>query len=302
MTLEIREQAAIGLRDELIAHLSLIGAIFAWGSAFVATKYIIDDVPPMSLALLRTGIAAAALAGLTLARGIGLRVSGRDLRLLILLGAVGVSYFYIGLNLGLDRVTATNASLLLLPFPALTAFGAWLVLREPLGVKRVAGILIALLGALFMTITMATGEAGGSLVGNLLVVSTTLTWAAYTIAGRVYFPRWRVEVSTSWILLGGTIVLIPPALIEIALGHYPRLGLGTLLIVIYIAVACTAAPYLLWNRGVETVEAARASVYNYLQPVVVVLLAFSILNERPTWESLAGAALAITGTYIVARR
>lgn len=303
MAVGASEQVAVEPRtSEWVAHGLLVATACAWSAGIVASKFVLDDVPPMLLAFIRCLLASVFLLVVVRARGIDLRVSAAELRLLALLGALGVSYFYIGSNLGLRWTTATTASLLLLPFPAITAIGARLFLGEHLNLRRIAGIAVALLGAAFLTIATSTGGFGGSLLGNLLILSTTLTWTSYTLIGRNAFARWPLEVSTTWIMLTGTLAVMPFALGELALGSRPNLSLAGLAIIVFIAVASTAAPYLMWNRGVETVGATRASIYMYLQPVAVMLMAFPVLGERPGLVTLAGGTVVVAGTFLVARR
>lgn len=291
-----------GRRPELTAHALLTLTSILWGSSFVGVKLIVDNVPPMLLGLLRAAVATAVLAAFARSRGVSLRVSGRDFAILSMLGLFGIGYYYFGINLGIRLSSATNAALLSLPFPAMAALGAWIFLGERVGPRRALGIAVALAGATFLTLLSATGGNRGTLPGNLLILSTTLDWTAYTLLGRRYFGRWPGTVATTYIMLTGGLMLVPAAVVEASLVGGPRLTTEAIVVIAYLGLACTALAYIMWNRGIEVLGATRTSVYLYLQPVVAIVMAMPILGERLTWDVAAGGLLVVVGTVLVARR
>src|SRR5688500_16691875 len=72
-----------------LAVLALIGANVIWGGSAVASKTVLDHVPPMTLASLRVAIALAVLMPLA-ARGGGRPATGGATALL---GLTGVAFF-----------------------------------------------------------------------------------------------------------------------------------------------------------------------------------------------------------------
>lgn len=291
-----------GARAELIAHGLLFVTAILWGSSFVAVKLVVDDVPPMMLGMLRGAIAGVLLALFTRAQGLSLRVSRHDLGLLTLLGTLGIGYYYFGLNLGIQLTSASVAGLLGLPFPSMAALGAWLFLGEAIGRRRALGIAVALGAAAFLTVRTGTGDGSGSLLGNLLVLSTTLDWTAYTLVGRRYLHRWRGTLATTYIMLTGALVLVPAAGIEAVLVGPPRFTPLGVVMTLYLVLFCSVAAYLMWNRGLVVLGAARTAVYLYLQPVVAILIAMPVLGERISWDVALGGIVVLAGTVIAARR
>lgn len=291
-----------GRRPELVAHGLLTLVAILWGSSFVGVKLAVAEIPPLTLGFVRAVLAALALAAYAAASGVRLRLPRRDLVLLTILGALGIGWFYVGTNLGIQLASATNAALLNLPAPALAAVGAWLFLEERIGPARVAGVAIALGGAIFLTVRTAQEAAGGVLAGNLFLLSAMFAWTAYTLLGRRWLGRWAPAASVAWIMITGALVLAPAAAVELAVDGLPRVSAQGLLVTLYLGLGCTALAYVIWNHGLAVLGATRTAVYLYLLPVVTVAVAIPVLGERPSVDVLAAGLVVLAGTYLVARR
>lgn len=284
---------------DLVGHLLLTFTALMWGASFVGTKLVIDAVPPLTLGFIRAVLASLLLAACTRLAGHRLAVPWREWRWLALLGALGVGYFYIGINLALEWTTASAASLLTLPYPVMTAIGARLFLKETLGPRRAAGIALALAGATVLTLATTSEGIGGAWMGNLLAFSTTIAWTAYTLIGREVLPRVSSLVATTHIMTAGALALLPLALVELAAGALPRFTGESLAVTAFLGLACTGAAYLTWNRGLALLGATRAAVYLYVQPLAVILLAIPILGERLTFPTVTGGLVVVLGTWLV---
>jgi drug/metabolite transporter (DMT)-like permease len=88
--------------------VALVLASVLWGTADVAGKLALVAFPPATLGVLRFGIAFVLL--WSLARWLGVRMVPN--RVTAPLGLLGAALAMLLQNLGLDRTTATNASLL----------------------------------------------------------------------------------------------------------------------------------------------------------------------------------------------
>jgi len=286
----------------LPGHVALATTAVLWGSSYVVTRSTVGDVPPLLLGFLR-GLSATIVLGLVAwASGTTLRARFGDWLQLAGLGALGVGYFYLGLNLALERTTATAASLLSLPYPALTALCAWLFLGERLGLLQVAGIGLAGSGAAWLTLQSGQETASGTWVGNVLALSITVAWTVYTLLGRRILPRWSPLAATFHVMLAGTLLLSVGAAAEYLEGARPMWTARAIVLTAYLGIVCTGIGYTLWNTGLQRVRAAAASTYLYLQPVTVLILAIPLLGERPSPSTLVAGTLVLAGTALATRR
>lgn len=128
----------------LVAQVGLMFASILAGASVVATRAIVDDVPPLSLAVLRFGQGALILMLCLAVWAPGmLRVRRQDLPLLALLGLLLYAIFPFALNAGLRWTEASRGSLMLATLPVWTAFLAHAVGREQLGRRQKLGLVLS---------------------------------------------------------------------------------------------------------------------------------------------------------------
>jgi drug/metabolite transporter (DMT)-like permease len=279
------------------AVFALLAAAFIWGSAAVATKTALEYWPPMTLAVVRWSIALAIL--LALLR----RSGGRPARGLgiAMLGLTGLLLFYLFYSWGLRHTSAASGTLIGGGTPVIVAIVSAVALGEHVSGRRGFGILASLSGV--TAIVVASGGTGdSSLLGNLLVLGSSASWAIYTVLSR----RIGVGGNALGTLVGtaiyGLLFMLPLAIGELIVSGLGPIGLRDVLVMLYLSLGPSAAAYLLWSYGLTHVEASQAAVYGNLMPLVGVVLAALLLDEAITWVVLAGGIAIVAGAWLATSR
>lgn len=278
-------------RHRPIGALLLAGLL--WGTSDVAGKSALESVPPITLAALRFAVAAAVLWPLALRNGAPRPRGGR----IALMGLLGIASAFLLQNAGLQRTGAANASMLQGAAPILAVIGATLLLRETLGRARLIGTVTALVGVIAITITGQHGftEPGA---GDLCVLGSAACFAAFILIGRPIFS----EYGTLPVLAGATgwamALMAPLAIVELSIGSAAAITPGTMGLVLYLGIGCSALTYLLWGYALTSLEAGRAAVFDNIVPIVGLIAAALLLNERPTTWQIGGGLLVVVGAWI----
>jgi drug/metabolite transporter (DMT)-like permease len=258
---------------------------------YVVSRLAFSEVPPATLGLARLVVGVPALV-LVLRRWPALW-EGRFALLGGTLATTLILQFW-----GTDLSGAAAGSLLTLPTPVFVAIAAPFLLAEPTRPSQWAGIAVALAGAM-----LVSGFAGGSsLLGDILLVGSAATYAAFTVLGARPVRQLGALPVTAAASIWALPAMLVAALVELRLGQVPRAGPGTLLAVLYLGLGATALAWWAWYRGIERMPAARASVLFLLQPVVGVGLSLPVFGLRPTPSFAAGSALIVAGTLLASRR
>lgn len=280
--------------------LCLGGAATIWGSTFVVSAAVLRVMPAMVLVELRYLIAFPILACAASARG-NWRVRGTDVFLFATLGLLGFTVS-IGLQFaGTALAGAALGSLITAASPALIAlFAAWLF-HERLTWRSGSSIVLGLAG-IAAVVGLPGSASGAALWGDGALCLAALTWAAYTVGGRVATLRYSPVVVTAWATAFGAVFSLPPAVVQVlaegwALPTDPWIWLG----VVYIGVVCTAAAFYLWNKGFVYVPAGSGSLYLLIQPVVGSVLGAILLGERLGLSFAVGAAFIFLAVIVAAR-
>ncbi len=284
------------------ALLALLITVIIWGTTFVATKVALRDVAPFTLTLAR--FLSASLVLLPLAWLEQRRLHGQVAwRSLIVAGLVGGFLYFALQNLGLVYTTAAKASLILASIPALIAGLSALVLHERVGATRAAGVLASVAGVAIILFGDRTAAwQGGSAIGDLLIVLTAFSWAAYTVLAKGLEGAATPTVVSAATVGFGALFLVPCSGYELLAGRPTAPALASWLAIGYLGLVASTVPFLAWNYALRHVDASEAAVYVNLVPVVAVVSAVTMLGEHVGVAQLAGGALVLAGVWAAGRR
>lgn len=280
--------------------LGMAFVAFIWGVNYPLVKAAIAALDPLVFNALRMAVATVAMPVLALLLGVNLRGTGRDLWKLLALGLMGNTGYQLFFIFGLERTTASNASLMLSTSPVQVAlFGALLGL-ERVGRLGWLGVLSAFAGiALLIT---GKGEAlafgGASLLGDFLVLCGCSTWALYTLGCRPLIHRHGALRTAVLTVVLGVWPLILLSLPRAVREDWGQVGWGPLGVAAFSGLFAIAVSYMIWNLGVRNLGATRTAVYVTLPPVITALVDWLWLGQRFSGLQWVGATLTLAGVVL----
>lgn len=286
------------------AILILIGVMTVWGSTFVVTKDVIEDLPPLTLAFMRVFIGFALLLPFAWQRCGSLAASGRRLSwpTVFLMAFIGVAFYYGAFNLALVYTSASQGALVQSSIPAVTALVAVVWLRESAAPARLIGIALSVLGVI---VIFSGSEAGSGaswpMLGNLLMFASVLAWGVYTSLVKRLADIDAVVLAAG-VMGAGALLLLPAAAVELAGRPLPQLGLQAWLQVLFLGVGASGLAYMLYNLALQDMDASQAGVFANLIPVVGVISGILVLGEPLSMRALLGGAMVMAGVWITSTR
>jgi drug/metabolite transporter (DMT)-like permease len=273
-------------------------AVVLWASSFVAIRAIGPALSPAPLALLRLGVAAAALTVIVVAKGaVRVRLSRKAALLVVAYAVLWLAGYTVVLNAGERHVDAGTAAMLVNIAPLLVAVAAGRLLGEGFSRPLIVGSLVALGG----TVIIAAGAtAQRDVAGVLLCVLAAVLYAAGVMVQKVLL-RHLDGLTSLWLgCVVGTVVLLPwlPQL----LGEMSTAPAGAIAAAAYMGVFPTAIGFTAWAYALRRMDAGRLTATTYAVPAVSVLLSWLLLSEVPTAYGLVGGAICLVGVAISRRR
>ncbi len=262
------------------------------GSAIVATRFVVDQTGPASLALLRYVIGAACLLPVVLLARDRPRVAARDLAPIAALGIVQFGVLIALLNYGLRVVPSGRAALIFATFPLLTMLVAAALGQERLTPAKSLGVLLTIIG-----VGLALGERaarGGARAGELAVFAAALSGAVCSVLYRPYLRRYPALPVGALAMLASVAFLALLAAREGFFAAWPRFTPGGWLAVVFIGVG-SAVGYYLWLWALAHATATEVTVFLALSPVTATLLGALWLGEVPSAPLLFGLASVALG-------
>jgi drug/metabolite transporter (DMT)-like permease len=286
--------------------LLLIAVMFFLATVYPATKRLSAELSPLTLSLLRYGLAALALLPWCAreARRRRVRVTAADAAALAGLGLLGVALFSFCLTAGVKMSTAASGSLLTNSQPIFTTLLAPLIIDEKFTPRRLAGALLGLAG---VGLIVTGGRLSAELLrqkhflGNLVLTGGAVAISIQTTLLKRFVARFGGLLPTFFTVFAGSLFLAAAVLASGGWRELEGLRAGSWLLVIYIALAGTALVYPLFNAALRDYGVVRSVGYKLLIPVFGILLSWLLLAERPTWPILAGAAVVIAAVLMLQR-
>jgi drug/metabolite transporter (DMT)-like permease len=288
-------------RSGLGANVGAATAALLFGASVVAVRVAVQDIPPLTLAVLRFGQAAAVLvAVLLLAAPRLLRVQRHHLPLLVLLGAILFTLFPVTFNGGLRWTEAARGALMLATLPLWSAWLARSVGGERLTGRQLAGVVVSVLGIALAFVEPHDLYGGPrALVGDGLLLVTAFLGALYGVLAKRALARDPAVTVTTYAMLFGALLLTPAALVEGLLPALGRLDGGLLALVVFLGVPGGALAFLLWTWALSRLTPTQVAIYVNFNPVVAALLGVWLLGERRSVAFALGFAAVVAGVGLV---
>lgn len=274
----------------LRARVALALLTTIWGSTFVVIEAGLGGASPFVLVAARFALASLVLA-LWRPRALGpaLRATVAALPLTVsMVAGFGLQTF------GLQTTTpARSAFLTSLMVVFVPAFELIRMRRLPRP-RLLVAVAVAALGvfALFHPVALEWR------LGDTLTLLSAIIFGYYVVALSRLAQLHDVTVLTLAQTLGIAVMAVPCALVfdTITFDFAP----GTLLVVAYLGIVCSAFTFTVMTRAQAIVPAVEASVIYTLEPVSAALLSLALARDVWRWQLAAGGSLVVIATLVAA--
>jgi drug/metabolite transporter (DMT)-like permease len=270
---------------------ALLTATLFWAGNYVVGGAAVSAIPPLDLVALRWGIAVVPLFALAqVVERPDWRHVARSWHQALLPALFGlIAYNYL-LYTALKYTDAVNASLINAFNPALIAVAAAIFLRQRMTPTAVTGVIVALVGVLWVLCdghpTALLSKGFG--LGDVFMLGAIVVWTAYTLTGRRGTDIPPIT-STALQALVSLIALTPVVLLTGG-PHLPATSNATWAL-LFIGLCPSVISSALWNRALTTIPPARAGVFLNLITVFTVLISVALGKSFTVAEAIGGAVV-----------
>jgi drug/metabolite transporter (DMT)-like permease len=263
-----------------------------WGVNFSVVKFGTTLVDPLAYNGFRVALAAAVLAVIALI-GRAPWPPRRTMLALVGLGVLGNGIYQFFFVEGIARTSASDTALVVAASPAFIALIGRARGVEHISVKGVIGIFLSIAGIALVVLGSTRAISGqSSLLGDLLVLCGSLSWAVYTVLLKPHTERVSGFQLSALTMIGGAVPLLIVAWPAMAAAKWSTVPLPGWAAVFYSGVFALVIAYFFWYRGVRVIGPTRTAMYTNLQPLIAVLVAWMVLGESPTpWQGVGAASI-----------
>lgn len=268
------------------------------GSAMVATRFVIHQTAPASLALLRYTIGFCCLLPPTVLSA-RVRFEWRDLLPIGLLGITQFGILIALLNYALQFIPSARAALIFATMPLLTMMFATALGHERLTLAKTVGVLLTILGVGFTLGEKAVqrGGAAHEWVGELAVFASALTGAVCSVLYRPYLRKYPTLPLSAFAMLASVGFLAALAAAEGFFGSLPHFTASGWLAVVFIGIS-SGIGYYLWLWALNHTTPTKVTVFLALSPITAAGLGAFLLGENISVMLFLGLACVVFGLWI----
>jgi drug/metabolite transporter (DMT)-like permease len=287
------------MRRISVVDVQLLGTIGLWALNITVTRYMLTH-GFLPLAYGTTRYLAAAVLALAFAYALerSLRVARRDL-VTVVAAAVVLYLNQLGFVGSIHLTTASTVALILGVTPVFAGIFATLA---GLGQQTRAFWIAAALSFAGVAL-IAVGSGGGvssNLLGDLLALATSATWAGYSVLIAPLMQRYSPYRISALVLAIGWIPLAATSSLQVSQQHW-SFSATVWLLFGYAVVGPLFLTNILWYSAIGKVGPARASLFANLQPFFAVLFALLLLSEHLGPAEIAGGVLIFLGIVLERR-
>ncbi|MBA2920292.1 EamA family transporter [Sphingomonas sp. MAH-20] len=283
-------QPRLGARDIAVAGLMNL----LWGMNIIAVKMAVNEIPPLTAALLRQAIVLMVCLS-------WLRIVPGRMRELLAFGVMTGGLYFLVINLSM--AVATNVGALAIagqlgvPFAMLLAV---VILKERIHKYRIAGVAMSLLG---VGILVFDPEVAREIPGIALTALASLIWAGSSLIQR-NLRGVPVLSMYAWVGLLGVAILAPVALVFEPEGirSIPHLPLHSLGWVAFSAIGSTIIGHGSMSWLLQRHPVASVTPLTLAAPVLSVVFASLFFHTPLTPLMILGGIVALAGVAIVTIR
>jgi drug/metabolite transporter (DMT)-like permease len=287
----------LGLRASLAGLAAVLFAVSVWGMVPVATRFLVLDLPPQTVMILR--VFPAGIVGLLMAIYLGVKPmpwqAWARIAAAALIGNVGYQVLSI---LGAQYIPAAWIGMLFGLEPVFIALFAVLLAGDRLTSWLVGGMVLALIG----TVTLMLGnilvpDTDVGLLGIVLVTLGTMGWGIYTVLVRPVSAEYgsiQIASLTLGISAFPMLFFVTPDFPQVL----QSMNSFQWLVMSFVVIFCTFLGTVAWNYALGRMSSSLAGMFLYVQPLVAAVGGIVLLDEKLSLPLVAGGLLIIAGVAL----
>ena len=270
-----------------------------WGFNWPVTKYLLSELPPLTLRGGTGVIGALLLAMLAVARGQSLKVERSLWPRLWLAALLNVTGWMVLMGLALLWLPASETALIAYTMPVWAALLAWPVLGERPTLLRTIALVMAFAGLAAIMGGNGVTASAAKLPGILMALGGAIGFALGTVLAKKYPLHLPPITAAAWqIGLGCFPIAIVGVLIETS--HFDGITEIGWMLLFYSTVVQFCIAYVAWFAALARLPASIAAIGTMAVPVIGVVVSALALHEPLGPGQIAALIFTLAGVALAA--
>ncbi|WP_417871759.1 DMT family transporter [Winogradskyella sp.] len=231
------------------------------------------------------------------------KIEKKDFLKFIVAAVFGVVVNMLFFFKGLEFTSPIHASAIMTITPVIILILSAYFLKEKVTAMKITGIVLALCGALVLTIYGKSAREGDNVpLGNLLIFLNAISYSIYIILIKKLTAKYHPFTFIKWLFLFGLIILIPFGYNDVSIVKWQNFTPGVWYSVIFVVIGATFGTYLLNPLALQKLRASTVGTFVYLQPVIAGLFALAVGADFIDAIKIGAMLLIFAGVYVVSMK
>lgn len=290
-------------QQELLKGIVLaVLATIIWSGNFVVARGVIHEIPPVSLAFFRWTTGTLILAPFALKHSIEQKELNKEhWKYLLIVSIFGITIYNTLIYVAGRYLPAVNLALIgTTSSPIMSIILAGIFLKEKLTKLRVVGIVICIIGILYLLSRGSWERLMGFhfSLGDAWILAAAFTFAVYNVMVRKK-PATIHPLNFLFItFLIGTLLLAPAFVIEHQYAAPIKWSWSLAGVILYLGAGNSVLSFLFWNASISKLGAGRTALFGNLIPIFSSIEAVLFLGESIQAVHWISGILVIGGLII----
>lgn len=272
-----------------LSVIMILIAASGWGLIGVFSRPLsTTGLSSIQMTLIRSIVVIAGIGLLLLIKDRTLfRIKWRDFWLFLGTGLISIVFFNVCYFSTIEMTTLATASILLYTAPCFVMLMSAMFFKEKITAQKLIALALAFGGCM-----LVSGFAGGdiSFMALIIGIGSGLGYASYSIFGKVALQKYHTFTVIFYTFLVSSICLLPFADLPNVILTFTA-DTRTLLLALGLGIVSTVMPYICYTTGLKHVEAGKASVLAFAEPMVATIAGILIFHEPLHLKNALGIGL-----------
>jgi drug/metabolite transporter (DMT)-like permease len=275
-------------------HILAILTVLIWGSTFIVSKILLEQMSPLQILFYRF---LMAIIFLSLFYPRFRKPTSLKEEAVFMITGGGLAFYYFFENSALKHTYSSNVSLIVATIPLITAFFSAIINRTSFfSKKNLIGFTASYFGV-FLIVINGNKIVGVEPIGDLFAFCAAVMFAIYSIVLQKIQKGYHMMELTRKVFFYGLIILSVIILITKESIQIPQIPPKLLISMIFLGLVASTLAFLMWNSAIQFIGSIRTNQYIYLVPVITTTLSVIFLKEKITIITIIGTLLIIIGLY-----
>ena len=277
----------------------IIVAASLWGIIGVFSRMLSDaGLSSLQTTEIRCFITAALLFVILLIKDRNLlKIDIRDIWMFMGTGILSIAIFNILYFETADLVSLSMTAVLLYTAPCFVMVFSVLLFKEVLTKQKLLALVMAFIGCI-LTAGLIGGGGDFNVKGFIYGVGSGLTYSLYSIFGKLALRKYNPMTMTFYTFFIAALSLFfisdPAYILDRAVS-----STSTLLGMLGLGIFITTVPYFLYAKGLKGLDAGKASVIAFVEPMVATVAGIVIYGEALTVSNALGIMLILMSVVLL---